>query len=88
MNSAGAGASAGNQQKPIVVNRKMKTVCTWLGLSAEADEQSRNAAVTKLLNRGDITPDDLALLKNHALTINPSIRLARLAHVGPCRTKN
>jgi hypothetical protein len=72
MNSAGAGASAGNQQKPIVVNKKMKTVCTWLGLSAEADEQSGNAAVTKLLNRGDITPDDLALLKNHALTINPS----------------
>ena len=34
-----------------VVNKKMKTVCTLLGLSAEADEASVHAAITKLQNR-------------------------------------
>ena len=41
----------------------MKTVCTLLGLSADADEASAHAAVSKLLNRGDITPDALAALR-------------------------
>jgi len=44
-------------------NKTMKTVCTLLGLSAEADEASVHAAVSKLLNRGDITPDALATLR-------------------------
>ena len=34
-----------------IKNKKMKTVCTLLGLSAEADEASVHAAVTKLQNR-------------------------------------
>ena len=47
----------------------MKTVCTLLGLSADADEASVHAAVTKLQNRADILPADLATLKNRALTL-------------------
>jgi len=46
-----------------VRNKTMKTVCTLLGLSAEADEASVHTAVSKLLNRGDITPDALAALR-------------------------
>lgn len=34
-----------------IKNKKMKTVCTLLGLSAEADEASVHEAVTKLKNR-------------------------------------
>jgi phage I-like protein len=45
------------------INQTMKTVCTLLGLSAEADEASVHAAVSKLLNRGDITPEALATLR-------------------------
>lgn len=45
-------------------HKKMKTVCTLLGLSAEADEASVHAAVTKLLNRGDISVADLQTLRN------------------------
>jgi vacuolar-type H+-ATPase subunit I/STV1 len=41
----------------------MKTVCTLLGLSADADEASVHAAVSKLLNRGDIAPEALATLR-------------------------
>jgi hypothetical protein len=43
--------------------QQMKSVCTLLGLSAEADEQSVHAAVTKLLNRADITPAALTSLQ-------------------------
>lgn len=43
--------------------QKMKSVCTLLGLSAEADEQSVHAAVSKIINRGDITPDALTTLR-------------------------
>jgi hypothetical protein len=42
---------------------QMKSVCTLLGLSADADEPSVHAAVSKLLNRGDIAPDALAALR-------------------------
>jgi len=42
-------AAAGSTKE--VKNKHMKTVCTLLGLSAEADELSAHAAVTKLLNR-------------------------------------
>lgn len=47
-------------------NKKMKTVCTLLGLSADADESSVHAAVSKLLNRGDATPVELTQLRNRA----------------------
>lgn len=60
-------ADSKHQQK--VVNKKMKTVCTLLGLSAEADEASVHAAVSKLLNRADILPADLITLKNRATTL-------------------
>lgn len=49
--------------KTINQGPKMKSVCTLLGLSAEADEGTVHTAVSKLLNRGDITPDALATLK-------------------------
>jgi hypothetical protein len=57
-----ADSTANNQLK----NKKMKTVCTLLGLSAEADETSVHAAVTKLLNRPDVTPEAYTVLKNSA----------------------
>lgn len=41
----------------------MKSVCTLLGLSAEADETAVHAAVSRLLNRGDISCDALAALR-------------------------
>ena len=41
----------------------MKSVCTLLGLSADADELCMHAAVSKLLNRGEIAPDALAALR-------------------------
>ena len=44
-------------------NRTMKSVCTLLGLSADADEASVHTAVARLLNRGDIAPDALATLR-------------------------
>jgi uncharacterized Zn finger protein (UPF0148 family) len=50
-----------------IKNKKMKTVCTLLGLSAEADEQSVHAAVTKLQNRvTELTPlaDENTKLQN------------------------
>ncbi len=50
-------------------NRKMKTVCTLLGLSADADEASVHAAVSKLLNRGDLTPEALAALRAEHKTL-------------------
>ncbi len=68
-NSGGAGAPAGSQQQPTVTNTKMKTVCTLLGLSADADEASVHAAVSKLLNRGDIAPDALATLRAEHKTL-------------------
>jgi hypothetical protein len=48
----------------------MKSVCTLLGLSADADETAIHLAVAKLLNRGDIAPDALAALRaeHQALT--------------------
>jgi hypothetical protein len=58
---AGSGEPADSNPPPLrsgvagktntVENKKMKTVCTLLGLSAEADEVSAHDAVTKLLNR-------------------------------------
>ena len=62
-NFATAGAAADSKQPTKVTNKKMKTVCTLLGLSADADEASVHAAVSKLLNRGDIAPDALATLR-------------------------
>jgi phage I-like protein len=42
---------ADSTAKQNIKNKKMKTVCTLLGLSADADESSVHAAVTKLQNR-------------------------------------
>lgn len=47
----------------------MKSVCTLLGLSADADEVAVHAAVAKLLNRGDIAPDALAALRAEHQTL-------------------
>ncbi len=41
----------------------MKSVCTLLGLSADAEEGAVHATVAKLLNRADISADALAALK-------------------------
>jgi phage I-like protein len=46
-----AGARALVDSKPQTTGPKMKSVCTLLGLSAEADEASVHAAVAKLQNR-------------------------------------
>ena len=48
---AGASASADSTANQPKEKTKMKTVCTLLGLSADADEASVHAAVTKLQNR-------------------------------------
>jgi len=55
------GPAAANQ--PNHKGTTMKSVCTLLGLSAEADEAAVHAAVTRLLNRGDIAPEALASLR-------------------------
>jgi hypothetical protein len=41
----------------------MKSVCTLLGLPADAEEAAAHAAVAKLLNRADISADALAALQ-------------------------
>ncbi|MEI8289811.1 MAG: phage protease [Verrucomicrobiota bacterium] len=56
-----------------IKNKKMKTVCTLLGLSAEADEQSVHAAVAKLQNRvTELTPlaDENTKLKNRLTALD------------------
>jgi Mu-like prophage I protein len=63
---AGSGESADTTETNQQPKGKMKTVCSLLGLSAEADEASVHAAVSKLLNRGDITVADLTTLKNRS----------------------
>jgi len=60
---AAASAAAGNQNQNQQPRQQMKSVCTLLGLSAEADEASVHAAVSKIINRGDITPDGLTTLR-------------------------
>jgi phage I-like protein len=63
---AGARATADTTETNQQPKGKMKSVCTLLGLSAEADEASVHAAVSKFINRGDITLADLTTLKNRA----------------------
>jgi phage I-like protein len=63
---AGARAPADITETNQQPRKKMKSVCTLLGLSAEADESSVHAAVTKLMNRGDATPSELIVLRNRA----------------------
>jgi hypothetical protein len=53
----------GPQPPPPTERESMKSVCTLLGLSAEADEAAVHAAVARLLNRADIAPDALAALR-------------------------
>jgi len=70
---AGPGGSAGSKQTTKTKNRHMKTVCTLLGLSAEADEQSVHAAVSKLLNRtAELEPlaAENATLKNRIAEVD------------------
>lgn len=50
-NFASSGEAADSEQQPTVKNKKMKTVCTLLGLSADADETSVHTEVSKLKNR-------------------------------------
>lgn len=57
--SAAADITETNQTKG-----KMKTVCTLLGLSAEADEASVHAAVTSLKNRATAAEAEVTPLKN------------------------
>lgn len=66
-NFAFAGASAANQ--PNNTKKTMNKIATTLGLAAEASEDSILAAVTKILNRGDITPDALTTLKAENKTL-------------------
>jgi hypothetical protein len=60
---ADASASAANQQKTNQ-GKIMKNIATKLGLTAEANEESILAVVGSLLNRADITVQDLTTLKN------------------------
>jgi hypothetical protein len=60
-----SGAEApGDSNQPTNQGKKMKSVCTLLGLSPDAAEEAVLAEVTKLKNRGDITPDAVVTLKN------------------------
>ena len=70
---AGSGEPADSTPNQTIPNKKMKTVCTLLGLSAEADEQSVHAAVTKLQNRvTELTPlaDENTKLKNRLTALD------------------
>lgn len=62
-NFPGSRESADSTGKHQQKANSMKSVCALLGLSAEADEASVHAAVTKLVNRGDITVVDLKTLR-------------------------
>jgi hypothetical protein len=66
---ADAGSRPADLTKTNTKGKPMKSVCTLLGLSAEADEASVHAAVSKLLNRGDITPDALTTLQHRAAAL-------------------
>jgi len=64
---AGADSNAGKipaQTEP----KKMKTVCTLLGLSADASEESVHAAVTSIMNRAQKAEAELAPVLNRATT--------------------
>ncbi len=62
-NRAEAEALADNQQQQRK-GKTMKTVCTALGLSADASEEATLAEVTKLRNRADTAEAELAPIKN------------------------
>jgi hypothetical protein len=64
------GAPAGNQQK---TKGPMKTVCTRLGLSADASEEAVLAAVEKLTNRAEITAPELVTLRNRATELETKV---------------
>ncbi len=65
-NFAVSGEPADSTANNKLKNKKMKTVCSLLGLSADADETSVHAAVAKLLNRPDVTAEAFTILKNSA----------------------
>lgn len=50
-------------------NKRMKSVCTLLGLSADASEESVHQAVTLLRNRATTAEDKLTPLTNRATTL-------------------
>lgn len=60
------GVPPGDSQQQPNESKKMKSVCTTLGLSPDAAEDVVNAEVIKLKNRGDITVADLVTLRNRA----------------------
>jgi uncharacterized Zn finger protein (UPF0148 family) len=68
-NYADASASAGTTETNQKTKNKMSKVNTLLGLSADAEESSVIEAVTKLLNRGDITVADLTTLRSRSTTL-------------------
>ena len=63
--SADINETNGDGHRPPLQNQgtTMKSVCTLLGLAAEADEIAVHAAVSRLLNRGDVSPEALASLR-------------------------
>lgn len=65
-NFPGPGGPGGSEQQTKKERKTMKSVCTALGLSPDAAEDVVLAEVTKLKNRGEITPTDLTTLKNRS----------------------
>lgn len=59
----GLSESAADKTTTTNKGQKMKSVCTLLGLSADASEEAVHAAVSKIINRGDITPEALKTLR-------------------------
>lgn len=62
------GVPPGDSQQQPNESKKMKSVCTALGLSPDAAEDVVLAEVTKLKNRGEITPADLTTLRSEHTT--------------------
>ncbi len=63
-----ADADTADKQKPQQ-NKKMKSVCTLLGLSADASEDAVLAEVTKIKNRLTTVETELTPVKNRVITL-------------------
>lgn len=63
-NFADASASAASETKTKNRNQTMQKIASAVGLAAEASEDAILAEVTKLKNRGEISPADLTTLQN------------------------
>jgi hypothetical protein len=60
----GAGAPGAEKETTVIQNKKMKTVCARLGLSADASEEAALVEVGKLINRAELAEKALDPLKN------------------------